>query len=301
VRAPIGLFGQVPADSLTGNANDTAIVTGGTLTADTAIATAAQPWRVDGDVTVSTGAVLAAVPGASITAKRNELISFDLGGRLDARGTAGSPVLFTGGTDVFGGLRFRDTPSDTSFLTNAIVRSTFGYSFNCPLLVDGQSATHPVAIDSAAIKNSSCDGVRLAAAGSRISRTVVDSSMNVGISVGANTKIESVRVRRSDGSPGTGIVVTGPGVTIDQCEVSNSGSYGIFATTAATGLTVSNCNLLNNANVGIRYDAAGQANAISNWWGDPAGPTGPSGDGVSSNVTYVPFLTSLFVFTTPFP
>lgn len=98
------------------------------------------------------------------------------------------------------------------------------------------------------------------------------------------------------GSRGDGLFITAqqsgaPAWALSECEFSGSTRHGIAfggatAALALPGATVSGCALTNNGGLGIASQlAAGQAIAAQrNWWGDPAGPEGPAGDGVSPGI-----------------
>jgi hypothetical protein len=80
-------------------------------------------------------------------------------------------------------------------------------------------------------------------------------------------------------------------VLISSSEISHSPSDGIRVE-VATDVRVQNSNIRYNAGVGLRNVAAEAVDARDNWWGDPAGPDGPLGDGVLGAVEYEPFRTS---------
>ena len=77
-------------------------------------------------------------------------------------------------------------------------------------------------------------------------------------------------------------------LSIQNCEVANGGNAGIHVLSQfpQTNVTISGCNIFNNAGQGVQNGGSGNAtvNAQGNWWGDPAGPNGPNGDGVSAAV-----------------
>jgi hypothetical protein len=80
-------------------------------------------------------------------------------------------------------------------------------------------------------------------------------------------------------------------VALYDCEVSGSGRHGVVVppSVVATGGTppgmrVRGCNLFGNGGDAINNSFTFTVNAANNWWGDPAGPAGPNGDGVSGNV-----------------
>jgi hypothetical protein len=53
-----------------------------------------------------------------------------------------------------------------------------------------------------------------------------------------------------------------------------------------TNVTIGGCSFVYNAGQGVQNGSTGNAtvNSQGNWWGDPAGPAGPNGDGASALV-----------------
>lgn len=106
----------------------------------------------------------------------------------------------------------------------------------------------------------------------------------------------------ADSNAAGGVFVDADSVTLRNCEVRDNGSttahHGITSHSngTITRLVVNNCNLINNAGFGVNNgsltNAAYLIDATNNWWGDPAGPTGTSGDGVSANVNTTPVCTA---------
>jgi hypothetical protein len=85
--------------------------------------------------------------------------------------------------------------------------------------------------------------------------------------------------------------IAGPHVRVSDCDVSHSPGDGIVAD-SADGVVVWDCDIQDNAGVGLRNTAADTVDARHNWWGDPAGPFGPAGDGVAGPVDFEPFRTA---------
>jgi hypothetical protein len=93
----------------------------------------------------------------------------------------------------------------------------------------------------------------------------------------------SGRVLRSRGIGLQLTPLSGPW-TLNQCEITGSGSHGVLA--ATEGLTASNCSFFGNLGNAIENPkpAAYTVNAKGNWWGDPSGPNGAFGNRVSAGV-----------------
>jgi hypothetical protein len=297
-------------DSLVGNAVDLVVVTGGTLASGTVTIGAALRWYGETGLTVDAGGLLVAEPGARVVmvGTGNEpnvgsTLTFQNGGRLEARGTVGSPVVFTVAdtvNTVWGGLAFTGSPADSSYLVNARVQ----YAGNTYWQYHAvrTSGSHPLVIDSTVFRQARYGAVSLGTAGSRLSRSVVDTTTTgfapagPAVVLGVSSSLDGSRVRSSGAR---GVAITGANVILGSCEVTAGASDGVYVT-AGTSVTINNCNLVDNAGLGVNNVSGTLIDATNNWWGDAAGPTGPSGDGVSANVTYIPFLTEPVTILGPF-
>ena len=257
---------------------------GGSITANEAWDAAGNPHRVNGVIHIL-GATLTVGPGTVVCFDGfgGSLIGTQTGGRVVAVGTAAAPILFTAMDSLspWGSFQLVGTPTDTNYFEN--VRIAFSY--------DGIVAYSPVIMDSTVVRQSLYQSLSLfpGAGGSRIIRSRFDTT---------NTPLgpTMVQINASDvifssavfGAGGGGVSVSGgnTGVSFDNCEVSGSGAAGI--TTNAV-ITIHNCNLRYNAGNGVESTITSAIDATYNWWGDPAGPLGPGGDGVRGNVNYTPF------------
>jgi hypothetical protein len=97
-------------------------------------------------------------------------------------------------------------------------------------------------------------------------------------------------------SVGTGVEVWGGGPggwQLQGCEVSGSSGDGIQILRESGSLgptpgieTLHGCAVFGNAGLGVNnlQPASFTVDARGNWWGDPAGAGGPTGDGVSAGV-----------------
>ena len=99
VEMPIGALAKgygtaAEMDSLVGNARDTVVVMGGTLTSPV-YPTAGLPWRLRFTIDVDSGGSLRPQPGAHLAFDPFSNVWVRGGGRLLARGTQAAPVLFT--------------------------------------------------------------------------------------------------------------------------------------------------------------------------------------------------------------
>ncbi|HUP89473.1 MAG TPA: Ig-like domain-containing protein [Longimicrobiales bacterium] len=72
-------------------------------------------------------------------------------------------------------------------------------------------------------------------------------------------------------------------VQILDCDVSDNTGDGVVVI-SGVGAQIHNCNIERNAGLGVNNRATIIVDAKRNWWGDPAGPNGPNGDGVAGAV-----------------
>ncbi|MBI4408555.1 MAG: right-handed parallel beta-helix repeat-containing protein, partial [Gemmatimonadetes bacterium] len=286
-------------DSLLGNAKDTLVVAGGSLTGATATARARLPWRIEASPEIDASATLAAEAGASLSFGSGISLYVQNGGRLSLLGKgADSAVVLRAisAASPWNGIHLYNTPSDTSRLVRVRIEDAhYG--------VYAQHATHFVRIDSAVIRQITYTGVRLMAPSSVLRYSTVDTtdtSTWPAVRAEGSTSLYSVRVR---GAAGVGVEVPAQSVSLSYCEVTGSGggttstAHGVHVTTSnPTGVTVNNCNLFGNGGNGIHnVSTTVTIDGTNNWWGSASGPTDTAGggDGVSANVNYTPVQSGL--------
>jgi Right handed beta helix region len=278
-------------DSLAGNARDTVRVSGGVLRKQFT-ASSALPWLVTSSVTVDSLGLLAVRSAARLVFLPSTGILARNGGRVSLRGSPAAPVLLTADDPARGwaGIFLQDSVGLPSQVTNARIEHV-GRLWNAVAAVD----RHPVAIDSTVIRQVG-HAATLHAQGSRMSRTRVDTTLTddgAAVDLASNAKLESTLIRAPAAN---GIRIRSSSVQVVSCEVRDGDMAGIEMYFAA--VPVHNCNLVNNAGAGVlnvtTFSAPGLTN---NWWGDPAGPFGPNGDEIVSNVpqNYTPWRTTPYV------
>ena len=260
---------------------------------------AGSPHRVNGNVDVrGAGQILTIEAGVVVCFSTLGNLTFDAGARLVARGTAQQPILFIaadtlGASTAWGVMAFRGTPGDTSWLVNT--RIAFGGAGGAQTMILQDFNDHPVVIDSSVARKSLYTAITLRGTGGRLSRTRVDSmrataSAHPMVSVAGSPTIEATLVR---GGSGGGIAVTSGTPQITGCLVTGSAGPGLdlYSQIAVTGN-----DFVGNAGPGILYRNVGVMNAAGNWWGDPAGPAGPNGDGIvatgGGSITVAPVRTT---------
>jgi hypothetical protein len=245
-----------------------------------------NPHRVNN--TIYLGATLTVNAGAVVcmNGSMGVAIISQAGGHVMALGTAAAPILFTAldSTIPWGSFQLAGSVTDTNVFVHT--RIEFG--------LDGIVASVPVILDSSVIRQVTYLGLSLSggADGSRILRSRFDTTLTSGgppmVTINASNIVFSSAVH---GGGGSGVTVVGfsANVSFDHCEVIGNGLQGVITTPS---ITIHNCNFQYNGGEGIKSLAGNLVDATNNWWGDPAGPTGPAGDGVSADVDYTPYLTA---------
>jgi hypothetical protein len=99
---------------------------------------------------------------------------------------------------------------------------------------------------------------------------------------GAGSRVEQSVIA---GSECDGLLVLAPDVELTTCTVTGHEGAGVRVADGA-GLRIRDCNLMGNAGPGVRNETEHLVDARRNWWGDPAGPDGPEGDGVEGPVDH---------------
>jgi len=203
---------------------------GGTVSASETWTKAGSPHFVTANLTAQSAAVLTIDPGALVCLSSGVRMTFQTGGRLVARGAvAPNAISFraTNAAQPWGGMTFSGAPGDSSYLVNVVIENTTGGTYSNLAAVRSQDA-HFLVLDSTVVRGARRAGVELLAAGSRISRSLVENAgvdaASPGVVLGASTQFVQTTVR---GSTGTGVTVTGSGVRLMGGLVEMSGGVGI--------------------------------------------------------------------------
>lgn len=281
------LYGStvVNQDSLKGNARDTVVMLGGTLT-DTLWVRNGLPWHVKAPIEVVAGGMLGSQANGLLVMDSAASIAAGGGGRVQLRGTRTAPVVLTADDPARGwqGIQLYGAPAQPSYVTNARVEHV-AYGRTAVMATD----SHTVRVDSVVLRRNGA-AVSLLSPGSRLTRSRVDTTLTwylPAVRLAADAVLESTLIR---GSSSSGVEVNSAAVQVQSCEVRGSVYDGILLWTA---VAIHNCNLVDNGIYGVNdADVHADPDATNNWWGDAAGPYGPSGDGASSTVIYTPWLTA---------
>ncbi|MEM7531403.1 MAG: right-handed parallel beta-helix repeat-containing protein [Chloroflexota bacterium] len=110
------------------------------------------------------------------------------------------------------------------------------------------------------------------------------------VSSGGEVLIENSQIEQS---ATYGLYVVDDQVRVDCSTITTSGSDGVIVTARQPNVTIRHSNILGNDEFGVNNEQNNEVDARNVYWGDPAGPIGnanSSGDQVSGNVLYEPWL-----------
>ncbi len=320
-----GDVAKMARDSMTqtfylGNVKDT-IGTFGSVVNDSLRLFGHLPFLTD-RLTVSGTSVVRLRPGAVLAITAGTFLSIFDPARVIARGAPGRPVSFVAQdpTRPFAEIAFLGNPagpaylaapSDTSYLTNAIVRN--GGSLPGPeAAVWINTRGLPVVIDSTVINQCGNGGVIVqhipftgpivptaADRQVRILRSRIEncgSALAPAVSLNANSVIKNTTIR---GSRGIGLRL-GEG-TVNTVTITGGLAAGVELTNEFGPRSILRSNIYRNAGLGITNPLLSGFAAPGIWWGDPTGPNGPNGDGVAAGITWAPPAAASIELVTPLP
>jgi len=244
-RGQIGNLGILFGDSLAqetlkNNGRDTIWVSGGTLARDTVVVRPDLPWVLTTATYVDTLAQLKALPGSTVNVDYWG-IQFLRGGTLSAVGTPTKFIRFRAtGTSSFYGLRFdspgaggipANAPTAVSTLSYVKIDSAYGQGTNDGVGYSAAiagGARHRLLMDSVIIRHSYYSAASIAAKGSYLMRSVIDTTgpassnfiaSQPAVVLGDSVLVDSTLVRRSGQ---IGIYTQGTGVNLRHVRVTNS-------------------------------------------------------------------------------
>jgi len=190
-----------------------------------------------------------------------------------------------GEEEVFVGIAYVDSTGSIADLT---VENIIGTELGVGVAIIGDADTSTVDLSSVTAQNSMAGVIVWDAEANLDSCTITDMNPDGGLDI-----MES----------GVGIVIGIPGeewsgpstLEMKVSTISNNDAIGIYVCDDST-LEANFNKIINSTNFGVVNDGGGTVNAIYNWWGDASGPQHPitnpdgTGDAVSSNVDFVPWL-----------
>jgi hypothetical protein len=258
------------------------------ITQNTAWTKSGGPYHVQAQLLVSQGATLTVAAGTQICADGPIAVAQDgSDAKILVRGTLAEPVVFQPETDqsLWQGIFIYSATSGTaptSVLTGVVVKTGSLLNQGSVEIQDARFDRPPTPV------RPSFNGGTYALD----NITIADGEGGVSLELGGPGTVQRVRIL--GGTVGIGIATAN--LTLTDCEVTGTSGDAIVIeeVPAAEGSTaIHHCNLFNNGGVGLRGATGGPlVDATGNWWGDPAGPSGPAGNGFLGNVSYVPFLTT---------
>jgi hypothetical protein len=288
---------------------------------DSRVIDGAERWTLAGSpyramqIAVKEGATLTIDAGVTVCLQGQ--VSFGIGAKLIAEGKLGQEIRLTvpdlarNGWSLFLGFDAQAN-APGSVLRYVLADNLAGLSVyhTSVQIEDSRFVINPAwraLNECATVTFSSVDNLS-ATAPSVVRRTLFDgygggatSPANCDAGVRFDNKVASVagpsifeaRVRNA---PGDGVKVISmngtPAWLLQNCDITQNGRDGIVFDGSTSnpsnnpGATVAGCSITNNIGLGVnnKRSAAYTVNARGNWWGDAAGPGGPTGDGVSAGV-----------------
>ena len=278
-------YGRAVVDSLLGNARDTLLVIASDDGPDSVTIYRDLPWRVERSLWGNPPTVgipsLRLEPGAMLTFDHAEIV-WQLSD-LEARGTATEPITIRGGN-----LFWRpgaEAATDTIRLAHVLLEDmAVGRGWLSP-----GSAT--LEMDSIVASDTYFD----LAGGTSSIRTAALTNSQIRIRQPGVELEDLAMAFPGDVLPGAGtsaLHVESGSVALAGCDIRGAPADAVLVSAAADEDTsITGCNLVDNAGFGVNNLSAFTVDAAGNWWGDPAGPDGPDGDGVSGDVVVEPVRT----------
>lgn len=169
----------------------------------------------------------------------------------------------------------------------------------------GESAMYMTSCSQCSVTGNTATGFvnGRAAGGSNLHHLTVSGNTFTGnkdaISIWGSSTFITVNDNDLSNSLRYGINIKGQDVTIEYNEIANNGDVGINIDRHVLNterIEISRNNIYGNTNFGVEVDTANVSeivNATCNWWGAEDGPSGAgsgSGDAVSGNVKFIPWL-----------
>lgn len=282
-----GVMNDVAARSnLLGNGGDTVIAYAGSTWGDQQVPPGdlniarALPFRVVLLPCHTALPLMTMEAGASLTVESDDCFGPVGGWPVPVSyGTPSEPVTITGIRARLGLVR---QGADTVFVRHARFRN-----------IRLASAETPVVMEDVELDSSS---LAISASGSRVARLrssgggfigLYDYQQAAAITLGADVSLEQVLI---EGSLLHGLHINGGSPVVSGCTIRGSAGHGVWVEQGT--VRIEQCSLEGNAGHGIHNSTPDTVHARNNWWGDPMGPNGSSGDGVDGPVWYEPFLTA---------
>jgi len=313
IQTPAECLHHISGNTFSGNHPNRILVLAGQV-ADGAHLTAQsglEGYEFNGQLRVPAGRTLFVDPGVMLMARSGAEVRVH--GHLEAIGTPTQPITFTSaansGPEQWGSLYMQEGSADLRYVT---IR--YGGQFIGGNLVGGvlflQSTSGPpkyVNLDHVTVRDNAYSGgaqeLTVSVNGSHVTMNDSlianngDTAADYGLWVHAGVITATHSIIQQNAGIGL-YVVNGGQASLTCGGVYTNGSDGIRVgggTLATIGSSIHG-----NVGLGLNNTTGASVAAAYNWWGDPSGPggVGPgSGDEVSANVVYAPWLTAEGCFT----
>lgn len=312
VQTVAAILHQISGNTFSGNGFNRIRVVGGNV-ANNARLTAQsglEGYELDGQLSVPGGQTLYIDPGVTLMARSGADVRVH--GHLAAIGTPTQPITFTSATNTapeqWGSLYMQDGSADLRYVT---IR--YGGQLMTGNLVAGAlflqstgGTTRHFNLDHVTVRDNAYSGgapeyaMSIAGGIVTMNATSVISNGN-GAGDYAITLDGVVTATHSlvQNNAGRGLNVAGGRVQMTCGTISGNGEDGIRIG-GGSGSSFIGTGIYNNAGMGLNNTTAQTVAAAYNWWGASSGPGGQgpgSGDEVSANVAYTPWLSSEGCFT----
>ncbi len=259
-----------------------------------------EGYELQGGLTVPDGDTFTVDPGVMVMSNAAIYVV----GHMDAVGTPGAPITFTSSAnsapEQWAGIYIQQGTADMAYATLRYGGGSYGSGARAALIV--QNAAHELTtLDHCTLRDNaaaSLTDMALNLNGGHVllSHSQVISNGNgsndYGVSMGNGGALTATHSIIADNA-GTGLYADGSRTHLTCSTVSGNGSDGIRLNGSATVFDSLSSAIVNNAGIGLSNPTTKIANALYNWWGDASGPGGVgsgSGDEVSGNVLYDPWL-----------
>lgn len=303
---------QITGNTFSGNGFNRILVGGynfanqGRLTAQTGL----EGYELKEALGLQTGHTLFIDPGVMLMTRSNKDIRIH--GHLEAMGTPTQPITFTSATNTgpeqWGSLYIQEGSADLRYVTIRYGGQLIsGNLIAGALLLQSTGGTKHFNLDHVTVRDNACSGgtseYALSINGGTVTMNATsvisngDTASDYGIYIygGVVTATHSI----VQNNAGRGVHIAGGRLGMTCGTVSGNGGDGIHIG-GGSGSAFIGTGIYNNAGMGLNNTTAQTVTATYNWWGDPSGPGGQgpgSGDEVSANVAYAPWLSSEGCFT----
>lgn len=271
--------------------------------------TGLEAYEFKESLSVPAGRTLFIDPGVMVMARNDTNIRIN--GHLEAIGTPGQPITFTSATNTgpgqWGHVYIQEGSADLRYVTIRYGGQLIsGNTIAGALLLQSSAGTKHFNLDHVTVRDnaySSAADYALRVSGGTVTMnaTSVISNGNTPGDYGIYIHDGVVTATHSlaQNNAGRGVHIAGGRLRMTCGTVSGNGEDGIRVA-GGSGSTFIGAGIYGNAGMGLNNTTAQTVTAAYNWWGHASGPGGVgtgSGDEVSANVIYAPWLSAEGCFT----